>query len=358
MGAGYSRPVVQWSRGEYTSANNQENDISMISSVCPLRGDQHGGDITTASAIDFTTPRVAGLIESSTDMDVFRFVSGGGDVSFTVAPATVSPNLDVVLALYNGVGNLVTSASPTTMGATLVTSLTQGTYYLAVDGTGTGSPTTAYNDYGSLGQYFLSVGALVAAQNQAPTSVTTNSKPLSGVAPLAVTFSSLGSTDSDGTIASYDWDFGNGARSTAANPAYTYTTPGTYTASLVVIDNSGIASPPSRVTVQVQNGKQIYVANLTVTTTKTSRGFQATATVTVRDATGALRPNARVTGTWSGRTSGTVSASTNSSGVARFNSALSSTAGTFTFTVTGLTLSGFTYAPTLNVRTSASATAL
>jgi serine protease len=45
------------------------------------------------------------------------------------------------------------------------------------------------------------------------------------------------STDSDGTIASRSWSFGDGTTSTATNPVKTYTTPGTYDVTLTVTDN-------------------------------------------------------------------------------------------------------------------------
>ncbi|KQZ68125.1 xanthorhodopsin [Rhodanobacter sp. Root561] len=47
------------------------------------------------------------------------------------------------------------------------------------------------------------------------------------------------STDSDGSIASRAWNFGDGSTSTATNPSHTYAAAGTYTVSLQVTDNSG-----------------------------------------------------------------------------------------------------------------------
>lgn len=60
-----------------------------------------------------------------------------------------------------------------------------------------------------------------------------------GAAPLDVIFSSQGTLDNDGDPMTYHWDFGNGASSNDANPAYSYTTPGIYTATLSVKDNQG-----------------------------------------------------------------------------------------------------------------------
>ncbi|MFI6338870.1 PQQ-dependent sugar dehydrogenase [Streptomyces sp. NPDC050535] len=67
----------------------------------------------------------------------------------------------------------------------------------------------------------------------------------SGKAPLAVAFSSAGSTDPDGDTLSYAWNFGDGATSTAANPSHTYTTNGQYTATLKVTDTTGKSATAS-----------------------------------------------------------------------------------------------------------------
>ena len=55
--------------------------------------------------------------------------------------------------------------------------------------------------------------------NRAPTAVIT-ATPSNGLAPLAVNFSSQGSSDPDpDTTLTYAWDFGDGTTSTAANPS-------------------------------------------------------------------------------------------------------------------------------------------
>ncbi|MFJ8857547.1 PQQ-dependent sugar dehydrogenase [Streptomyces sp. NPDC102451] len=61
----------------------------------------------------------------------------------------------------------------------------------------------------------------------------------SGKAPLAVKFSSAGTSDPDGDRLTYAWKFGDGGTSTAADPSHTYTTNGSYTAELTVSDGTG-----------------------------------------------------------------------------------------------------------------------
>jgi PKD repeat protein len=82
--------------------------------------------------------------------------------------------------------------------------------------------------------------------NQPPAAVLSAS-PTSGTAPLAVSFDGSGSSDPDGTIASYAWTFGDGGTGSGATISHTYAAPGTYTASLTVTDNAGAASSASTV---------------------------------------------------------------------------------------------------------------
>ncbi len=55
----------------------------------------------------------------------------------------------------------------------------------------------------------------------------------------SIAFSSNGSNDSDGTIESYLWDFGDGNISILANPSHNYSQTGQYTVTLTVTDNQG-----------------------------------------------------------------------------------------------------------------------
>ncbi|WP_417498540.1 S8 family serine peptidase [Lysobacter niastensis] len=75
---------------------------------------------------------------------------------------------------------------------------------------------------------------------------------------LTVTFTDS-STDSDGSIASRSWNFGDGGTSTATNPSHTYAAAGTYSVTLTVTDNLGATnSKVSSVTVSSGGGVQTY----------------------------------------------------------------------------------------------------
>nr|WP_275944351.1 PKD domain-containing protein [Phycicoccus endophyticus] len=56
---------------------------------------------------------------------------------------------------------------------------------------------------------------------------------------LECSFDGSGSADSDGSIVSYDWSFGDGATSTDPAPSHTYAADGSYEVSLTVTDDRG-----------------------------------------------------------------------------------------------------------------------
>jgi PKD repeat protein len=70
--------------------------------------------------------------------------------------------------------------------------------------------------------------------------------PATGSAPLTVNFDASASYDPDGTIARYDWIFGDGNADAGKTVTHTFATPGTYTNTLTVVDNVGAANSKSK----------------------------------------------------------------------------------------------------------------
>jgi PKD repeat protein len=66
-----------------------------------------------------------------------------------------------------------------------------------------------------------------------------NASPLTGAPPLTTTFSGAGSTDPDGVILTYNWDFGDGSVASGVEVSHPYSTAGTYIATLTVTDDMG-----------------------------------------------------------------------------------------------------------------------
>ena len=111
----------------------------------------------------------------------------------------------------------------------------------------------------------FTVAINVNAGNVAPVANFT-ATPTEGAPPLLVSFDASTSTDVDGQIVSYDWDFGDGTQATGVTATHTYTVAGTYTAQLIVTDDS-TASDTFTVAINVNAGNVAPVANFTATPT-------------------------------------------------------------------------------------------
>jgi PKD repeat protein len=363
MGVGYYQPLVQWSKGEYAGANNAEDDyVVMANNGLPIRTDDHGDTIASATALQATTLNGVtslsgdGVIERPGDIDMFSFASGAGSLTLNVSPAARSANLDLLIELRASNGSLLASANPSdALPATLSYNLPQAaTLYLGVQGVGQGDPlTTGYSNYGSVGQYVIA-GNVPAATGLPPT-VALTATPSVGTVPLSVGFSSSGSLDPDGSIVAYEWNFGDGsAPATGASANHVYNSAGSYAATLKLTDNSGLTATKSiTITANAQvTTIPMRVADIAMSLVANGgRSASAMAAVKVLDGNGQPVPNATVNGSWSGLVSGNSSLVTGSNGVASLRSPSTRSHGTFVFTVSSVTLPGYGYQPSLNTET-------
>jgi len=102
--------------------------------------------------------------------------------------------------------------------------------------------------YGEVEDYTIVISG--EAANIAP--VAEANGPYSAYENTPINFSSTGCSDSDGSIVIYYWEFGDGSTSSDENPTHTYSTTGSYTATLTVTDNDG-ASDYDEATVTITN---------------------------------------------------------------------------------------------------------
>jgi hypothetical protein len=174
MGVGSYVNIVQWSKGEYKYANNNDDDdVAIIAGVLDNISANDGGYIPKTDGLSMASPftlRVgtvskSGIIRQQGETDYYKLVlSAPADLTLTANPDPTAPNLDIVLSLLNNVGGVIATDNPETgttvaqiFSASLTQSLTAGTYYISVKGTGLGDPlTNGYSDYASIGQYTLS----------------------------------------------------------------------------------------------------------------------------------------------------------------------------------------------------------
>jgi hypothetical protein len=390
----------QWSKGDYpfsvadTGVAGTQDDIALISTFATkLVGarDDHGDTLATATVVSGTSITAGGVIADSTDVDLMKITPGAGALSLTVSPhlkyRNYNGNLKVGISLLNSAGVTVAKNYVTnSMGNTLSYNVpTAGTYYIKVNGvgydplrsagsqvwtstgiTGTVIGTSAgFTNYGSIGRYGLTGSWQAFAQ--APVAVITSDRS-GGVRPVTVAFDGRSSSDPDGLVVGYAWNFGDpssGAAntSTLANPVHTYSGPaGNYTASLVVTDNSGNPSAAATKVITLTGAplpNSLRVDSMTGSWVRmTSVEVAASVVIKVVNQYGQPLRAAAVYVTVTGSASGKASAKTDANGYVVINMPKQRMANSssYTFTVTSLTFPGYTYDMLANLPSPASIT--
>jgi hypothetical protein len=82
----------------------------------------------------------------------------------------------------------------------------------------------------------------IDCRNKAPKVSASRTGGGSVVAGTSVAFSTAGTKDPNGTIASYAWDFGDGTSGSGASPSHSYTSTGTFTPKVTVTDDQGAST--------------------------------------------------------------------------------------------------------------------
>jgi PKD repeat protein len=191
----------------------------------------------------------------------YRFESpvlygGGGWWNYCVAPANAAPTVSYSFDCTALTCTFDGSDSSDSDGTIVGYSWDFG------DGTG-GSGATAAHPYAAPGSYTatLTVTDDRGGSNTASRLVTIEASPpppppppnaaptasfSSSCAAPSCSFDASGATDSDGTITSYTWDFGDGTSGGGVSTGHIYPQAGTYTVALTVIDDGGATATDSK----------------------------------------------------------------------------------------------------------------
>src|SRR5208282_2806393 len=211
---------------------------------------------------------------TATVTDNYGLSSTATSTVTVVAPQALSAKLAVTPT--SGLAPLAVSASvagstdPNT-GGTIISSINfgDGTVATGITAThtysaaGTYTVTATVTDNYGLSSTATSTVTVVAPQALSAKLAVT---PTSGLAPLAVSATTAGSSDPNtgGTIIS-SINFGDGTTMNAASGSHTYTTAGTYTVTATVTDNYGLSSTATSTVTVV--APQALSAKLAVTPT-------------------------------------------------------------------------------------------
>ncbi|MBQ4821966.1 PKD domain-containing protein [Aquimarina sp. MMG016] len=240
MGWSVNRPIGHWSKGEYDNADQDQDDLAIISgnrNGFGYKNDDFGDTITEAGELivdaqgNVNASQNSGLITTRADKDVLSFITAGGEVNFDFQPDPYYPNLNIQARILNGAGEEIAISSPSRdLSASINTTLDGGTYFIEIDGVGEGNLSTGYSDYSSIGFYSISGSYAPGNNNQPPVANFEASKDCSQVAFKSTSIN---------TVNTYLWDFGDGNTSTSQNPNHTYSQSGTYTVKLTVTNDIG-----------------------------------------------------------------------------------------------------------------------
>lgn len=170
--------------------------------------------------------------------------------------------------------------------------------------------------------------------------------PYSGTATQPVQFDGGGSSDPDGVVTAYEWDFGDGTTRTGPTPTHAYNTGGSYTVTLIVTDDKGSRNAASTTAA---------IADFTLSASPASQtalqGSSATYTITVNPSGGFSQVvNFSIAGLPSGASYSFNPTAVAGSGASTLavTTQMTTPSGTYTLTVSG-TDGSLTHAATLKL---------
>lgn len=184
----------------------------LISAATPTSAKKWAGGLARFAQIDATAPSAPQSLASSAD-----------------GPATVSLS-------WGAAADDRGSVSYQVLRDNRVVATTKGTSAVVATGGENRYFVRAADDAGNLSRStpVLTAGSVGGSTNTAPVA-----KFTSTVSGLKVALSGAGSSDAQGPIAAYRWDFGDQAIGTGASASHTYVAAGTYTVKLTVTDGDG-----------------------------------------------------------------------------------------------------------------------
>jgi hypothetical protein len=184
-GGSWPNQLFTWSRGEYSTANNQQDDLSIMNSRegVPYMADDNpsGKALVLGSGGAVSASSNFGQIERNTDTDTFTFsLSGNGVVNLRIDPLEYLRMLDVDARILNEAGSVVASSNLSVNRSAEFKNLSlgAGNYRLVIQGGAEGTPSNGFSKYSSLGWYGIA-GSITGGGGGTPSDpVLTSGVPL------------------------------------------------------------------------------------------------------------------------------------------------------------------------------------
>jgi hypothetical protein len=165
-----TRPVTQWSRGEYAGANNFEDDLGIIGNGKPpspgagFVPDDHSNTAAAPTVVP-SNGVATGTIGSTGDRDVFAVDVLDGTLSVQLRPPIGQAswsNLAASVTIRNSLGNVIASGGPgvpSEWTVSLAPSVLAGRYTFEIEPVGWLTASTGFTTYASLGAYEVAINA-------------------------------------------------------------------------------------------------------------------------------------------------------------------------------------------------------
>jgi PKD repeat protein len=168
------------------------------------------------------------------------------------------------------------------------------------DGT-TGIGVTESHTYATPGNYTV---RLTVTDNHGETDDTTRTATPASAPPVAkfsidcdtqaCAFDGTGSFDPDGTIVTYEWDFGDGQSAVGPTPIHHFDAPGTYDVELTVTDNHGVTGVREK-PAKARSARKVYLHDLKPRPVdRDGNEWMAKVVVKIRDTKGVPRAHAKI----------------------------------------------------------------
>jgi len=212
---GYTPRTVLVQGGFHRLSLNKPGYQSWEASLFVIEGRTRTVNVTLTSLIPPNTPPTAAFVFSPTNPQA------GGWVQFNASGSSDADGTIVNYTWSFGDGGTGTGSTPWHRFAT------PGTYLVTL---------TVTDDDGA--SHTATHPIQVGVTNTPPTASFVFS-PTNPQAGGWVQFDASGSSDADGTIVDYAWNFGDGGTGTGSTPWHRFATPGTYLVTLTVTDDDG-----------------------------------------------------------------------------------------------------------------------
>jgi hypothetical protein len=209
MGENKASDRTTWSAGATDQgALTYQDDIAVIGSATNgfgFRTDDHAdtssfADALVTKSVILGTLGGSGIINTPTDVDVFKFTTQGGPVQITMNASTYGPNLIPVVELRSSSGFITKATTSSSTQSIISTNLAAGTYYVYAKAPTFTFAGHVFADYGDVGQYTVTVSTgklltqdLYLASSTTSTTTMAKTSTTTKVSSTTVSNSSFGS---------------------------------------------------------------------------------------------------------------------------------------------------------------------